>query len=193
MKTLAQSNGILRYAQNDKLFLLNGQLIEYLYVILLYMKFYIHHLYMLLAVVALIVGMCNPLITFFYEDMPTVEMTNFVFHRWAEGTTSAAPCALGILLIVSALVSAFTMFVSLFQNFALQKRCAIFNSCLLAGYYILLLVFVLILRGDTRLVSMNWQMCLPLVSLILTVMSLHSIRMTEARMLARANNFRLRD
>ncbi len=148
---------------------------------------------MLLAVVALIVGMCNPLITFFYEDMPTVEMTNFVFRRWAEGTTSAAPCALGILLIVSVLISVFTMFVCLFQNFSLQKRSAIYNSCVLAGYYIVLLVFVLVLHGDTRLVSMNWQVCLPLVSLILTVMSLHSIRTTEAKMLARANNFRLRD
>ena len=98
-----------------------------------------------------------------------------------------------VLLIVSILASAFTMFVSLFQNFSLQKRGAIFNCCLLAGYYIVLLVFVLILRGDTRLVEMHWQMCLPLVSLILAAMSFYSIRMTEAKMLARANNFRLRD
>ena len=143
---------------------------------------------MLLAIVGLIVCMCNPLITFFYTDEPTLEMTNFVFRRWAEGTTSAAPCALGILLIVSALVSAFTMFVSLFQNFALQKRCAIFNCCLLAGYYL-----VFILRGGTASVALSWQMCLPLVALIFTTMSFASIRGTEAKMLARANNFRLRD
>lgn len=157
------------------------------------MKFYIHHLYLLLAVVALVVCMCNPLVTFFYEDMSAVEMTNFALHCLGEGTSSATSCALGILLIISVLVSAFAMFVCLFQNFALQKRSVVFNSCLLAGYYIVLLVFVLILRGDTRLVAMDWQVCLPLVSLILTVMSLHSIRMTEAKMLARANNFRLRD
>lgn len=157
------------------------------------MKFYIHHLYMLLAIVGLIVCMCNPLITFFYADEPTLEMTNFVFRRWAEGTTSAAPCALGILLIVSALVSAFTMFVSLFQNFALQKRCAIFNCCLLAGYYLVFLAFVLILRGGTSSVALSWQMCLPLVALIFTTMGFASIRGTEAKMLARANNFRLRD
>ena len=157
------------------------------------MKFYIHHLYMLLAIVALIVCMCSPLIIFFYQDAPTVEMTNFVFRHWAEGDTSPAPCALGILLIVSALVSAFTMFISLFQNFALQKRSAVFNCCVLAGYYIVLLVFVLILRGDTRLVDLNWQVCLPFVALIFFVMSFSSIRNTEARMLARANNFRLRD
>lgn len=157
------------------------------------MKFYIHHLYLLLAVVALIVCMCSPLITFFYTDEPALEMTNFVFRRWAEGTTSAAPCTLGILLIVSALVSAFTMFVSLFQNFALQKRSAIFNCCVLAGYYLVMLVFVLILRGDTRMVSLDWQVCLPLVALILNAMSFASIRHAEAKMLARANNFRLRD
>lgn len=157
------------------------------------MKFYIHHLYLLLAVVALIVCMCGSLFTFFYQDAPTVEMTNFVFRRWAEGTTSAAPCALGILLIVSVLVSVFTMFICLFQNFALQKRSAVFNCCVLAGYYVVMLVFVLILRGDTRVVDLSWQVCLPLVSLILMAMSLSSIRNTEAKMLARANNFRLRD
>lgn len=162
------------------------------------MKFYIHHLYLLLAIVALIVCMCTPsLITFVYQDMSSVSMSNFALHsvsmQQIEATSSAASCALGILLIVSALVSAFTMFVSLFQNFSLQKRSAIFNSCVLAGYYIVMLVFVLVLRGDTRLVDLDWQVCLPLVSLILTVMSFSSIRTTEAKMLARANNFRLRD
>ena len=162
------------------------------------MKFYIHHLYLLLAIVALIVCMCTPsLITFVYQDMSSVSMSNFALHsvsmQQIEATSSPASCALGILLIVSALVSAFTMFVSLFQNFSSQKRSAIFNSCVLAGYYIVMLVFVLVLRGDTRLVDLDWQVCLPLVSLILTVMSFSSIRTTEAKMLARANNFRLRD
>ena len=157
------------------------------------MKFYLHHLYMLLAIVALIVCMCSPLITFVYQDMPAVEMTNFVLRRLAEGTSSAASCALGVLLIASALTSGFTMFVSLFQNYALQKRSAIFNCCVLAGYYIVLLVFVLILRGGTRLVDLNWQICLPLIALILSAMSFSSIRLTEAKLLARANSFRLRD
>jgi hypothetical protein len=87
----------------------------------------------------------------------------------------------------------FMLFICLFQNFALQKRSAVFNCCVLAGYYVVMLAFVLILRGDTRMVELNWQMCLPLVSLILTAMSFSSIRNTEAKMLARANNFRLRD
>lgn len=162
------------------------------------MKFYIHHLYLLLAVVALIVCMCTPaLITFVYQDMSSVSMSNFALHSMSviqpSDISSAASCALGILLIVSALVSAFTMFVSLFQNFSLQKRSAIFNCCVLAGYYIVMLAFVLILRGGERSVNVNWQVCLPLVALIFAVMSFSSIRHTEARMLARANNFRLRD
>lgn len=162
------------------------------------MKFYLHHIYLLLAIVALVVCMCSPaLITFVYNDMSTVSMTNFALRSMAMGqvepTSSAVSCALGVLLIVSALVGAFTMFVSLFQNFSLQKRSSIFNCCVLAGYYIIFLVFVLILHGDTRMVDLNWQVCLPLVSLILTAMSFYSIRTTEAKMLARANNFRLRD
>jgi len=162
------------------------------------MKFYLHHIYLLLAIVALVVCMCSPaLITFVYNDMSTVSMTNFTLRSMAMGqvepTSSAVSCALGVLLIVSALVGAFTMFASLFQNFSLQKRSSIFNCCVLAGYYIIFLVFVLILRGDTRMVDLNWQVCLPLVSLILTAMSFYSIRTTEAKMLERANNFRLRD
>lgn len=162
------------------------------------MKFYIHHLYLLLAIVALIVCMCSPaLVTFMYQDMSVVEMGNFLLRSITlaspEATSSAMSCVLGILLIISALVSAFTMFVSLFQNFSLQKRCTIFNCLLLAGYYILLLVFVLILRVDTRHLEIAWQLALPLVSLILTAMCFYSIRTTEAKMLARANNFRLRD
>ena len=162
------------------------------------MKFYIHHLYMLLATVAVIVCMCSSsLITFVYNDMSSVSMTNFALHSVSmsspEATSVATSCALGILLIVSALISAFTMFISLFQNFSLQKRSSIFNCCVLAGYYLVELIFVLILRGDTRIVDFNWQICLPLVALIFTAMSFYSIRMTEAKMLARANNFRLRD
>ena len=153
---------------------------------------------MLLAIVALIVCMCSPaLVTFIYQDMTSVDLGNFSLHSISVNppaeSSSATPCALGILLIISSLVSAFTMFVSLFQNFSLQKRSSIFNCCVLAGYYIIFLVFVLILRGDTRMVDLNWQVCLPLVSLILTAMSFYSIRTTEAKMLARANNFRLRD
>ena len=162
------------------------------------MKFYIHHLYMLLAIVALIVCMCTPsLITFVYQDLSSVSMGNFALHsvstNQVEAASSATTCALGVLLIVSVLVSIFAMFVCLFQNFALQKRSTIFNCCVLAGYYIVLLVFVLILRGETRVVDLNWQFCLPLVALILMMMSFSSIRNTEAKMLARANNFRLRD
>ena len=160
------------------------------------MKFYIHHLYLLLAVVALIVCMCDSsLITFVYQDASSVTMSNFSLHSLSlvQETSSAASCALGVLLIVSVLTNVFGMFVSLFQNFSLQKRSAIFNCCLLAGYYIVLLAFVLILRGETILVDMDWQAGLPMVSLILSAMSFYSIRLTEAKLLARANNFRLRD
>ena len=162
------------------------------------MKFYIHHLYLLLSAIALIVCMCTQsMVTFVYEDMTEVLMSNFALRsvQMPQGGTisSYASCALGVVLIASVLTSAFCMFVSLFQNFSLQKRSTIFNCCLLTGYYIVLLAFVFILRSNTRLVDLNWQICLPLISLILSAMSFYSIRMTEAKLLARANNFRLRD
>lgn len=162
------------------------------------MKFHIHHFYLLLSVAALVVCLCtSSLVTFSYQDMSSVSMNNFGIHSVLmpqnEHVTSTASCALGILLIVSALTCAFNFFVSLFQNFSLQKRCSIFNCCLLTGYYIVLLFFVLILRDDTHLANISWQICLPLIALILSAMSFYSIRMTEARLLARANNFRLRE
>jgi hypothetical protein len=67
---------ILRCAQDDKLF----RIVLY-NVKLIIMKFYIHHLYLLLSVVALIVCMCTPaLVTFVYQDMSSVEMSNFALH-----------------------------------------------------------------------------------------------------------------
>lgn len=162
------------------------------------MKFYIHHLYLLLSVVALVVCMCQPtLITFGNTDLTTTQFGNFGL-RMVEldgqvAVSAVSPSALGVLLIVSIIASVFTMFVSLFQNFSLQKRSAIFNCCVLAGYYIVMLVFVLILRADTSYVSLSWQLCLPLVSLIFSSMTFYSVRLTEAKLLARANNFRLRE
>ena len=162
------------------------------------MKFYIHHLYLLLAFVAIIVCLCSSaLVTFGYSDMSSVVMGNFtmrsVIMPSGEISSSASSCALGILLIVSTLVNAFTIFVSLFQNFTLQKRSAVLNTILLAGYYIVLLVLVLIMKSDTSFVDMDWKMVLPLIAMIFTSMSFYSIRMTEARKIAAATNFRLRD
>lgn len=69
------------------------------------MKFYIHHIYLLLAIVALIVCMCSPaLITFVYHDMSSVSINNFALHTASLATTdivsSAASCALGVCLLL---------------------------------------------------------------------------------------------
>lgn len=162
------------------------------------MKFYIHHLYLLLAFVAVIICLCSSaLVTFGYTDMSMVTVGNFTLRSITmpsgEMTSSVASCALGILLIVSTLINVFTVFVSLFQNFTLQKRCSVLNTILLAGYYIVLLVITLIMKVDTSYVNVDWKVALPLIALILTVMSFYSIRMTEAKRIAAATNFRLRD
>ena len=50
------------------------------------MKFYLHHIYLLLAIVALVVCMCSPaLITFVYNDMSMVSMTNFALRYMCIG------------------------------------------------------------------------------------------------------------
>lgn len=160
------------------------------------MKFYIHHIYLLLSLAALIVAMCFPIITFVEADSSQITMNNFYLRITAatgEVTTAATSWALGTLLIITSLINLFELFICSFQNFTLQKRTSILSCILQTCYYILLLILVLILQSDVKDVWLQWQVCLPLVSLILTFMSFGSIRQTEARKIASATNFRLRD
>ena len=97
------------------------------------------------------------------------------------------PPSLGLLT-----VNAFAAFVSLFSNFALQKRSTILSMLLIAGYYILLLVYLLILT-DGAAVVMLWPMFMPLLALAAGAMTFALVRRQEAKIIAKALGFRLRD
>lgn len=156
------------------------------------MKLRLQHFCIVLAIAALVVCMCYPLIQFVYSDYTTVTLTNFRILQ-PDGSHSGSPWALGGLLIATGLCQLFVLFISVFQNFALQKRGLIVSMLLLAGYYIVYLIFVLILRADLQAAFPRWTTILPLVSIILTFMALNGVRHTEARIIASANSFRLRD
>ena len=156
------------------------------------MKFRLQHFCLILALAALVVCLCYPLVQFIYTDSTAVTMTNFRINS-INGTHSSSPWALGGLLIAAGLCQLFVLLISLFQNFALQKRGLIVALLLLTGYYITYLVFVLILRADVQTTLPRWTSILPLVSIILTFMAFSAVRHTEAQIIASANNFRLRD
>jgi len=156
------------------------------------MKLRLQHVCLVLSLAAVVVCLCYPLVKFVYADYTSVSMTNFQITD-ANGGHSYSPWALGGLLIASGLCQLFVLLISAFQNFALQKRGLILSMLLLAGYYIVFLVFALILRQDVKVTFPSWTSILPFVALMLNVMAFNAVRRTEAKIIASANNFRLRD
>lgn len=155
------------------------------------MKLKLQHFYLVLAVAATVVTLCLPLVQFIYADGAET-MSNFRLTH-LDGTATPSTWALGVLLILTAAVDVFALFVSLFQNFVLQKRCCILSMLLTAGYYLVLLLLILILKDGTTTLLPHWSIVLPLVSLIFNYMAYTAIAHTEARIIASASGFRLRD
>ena len=156
------------------------------------MKLRLQHICLVLAMAAIIVCLCYPLVQFIYTDNTAVTLSNFNTVD-LNGNHHSSPWALGGLLIASGLCQLFVLLIAVFQNFALQKRGLIVTMLLLTGYYLVYLIFVLILRADVQATFPRWTSILPLVSLILTFMAFNAVRRTEAQIIASANNFRLRD
>ena len=155
------------------------------------MKFRSYQLLFVASIALLIVALIKPIINVIEPDGVTSIMTNFGYTL-ADGAVSRAVVALGVVLIVAVAVNAFAMFVSLFSNFALQKRCSILSMLLIAGYYILLLVYLLILDNGAA-VEMLWPMFLPLTVLAVDAFAFVLVRRHEAKIVAKALGFRLRD
>lgn len=155
------------------------------------MKFRIYQLLFVAAIALLVYAMMQPLILFAGSDASVAVMDNWGFTN-ADGTVSRSVAALGVVLLFTALVNLFAMFVSLFSNFELQKRSTILSMLLLAGYYVLLLVYWFVFSSDTT-VNAELPMLFPFFALTLNTFSYILIRKQEAKIVARALGFRLRD
>lgn len=155
------------------------------------MKFRSYQLLFVTSIALLIVALIKPIINVIEPTGVTATLDNFGYTL-GDGTVSRAVVALGVVLIVAVVVNAFAMFVSLFSNFALQKRGSILSMLLIAGYYILLLVYLLILSGGVA-VEMLWPMYLPLMALAVNAITFVLVRRHEAKIIAKAMGFRLRD
>ena len=155
------------------------------------MKFRPYQLLFVLSLALLIATMVMPIVNIIEPNGATAIVDNFAYTA-ADGAISHSVVALGVILIVAALVNLFALFVSMFSNFALQKRSAILAMLLLTGYYILLLVYLLVLTEGAA-VAMLPAMFLPLTTIASNAVAFTLVRKQEAKIIAKALGFRLRD
>ncbi|MBQ8336931.1 MAG: DUF4293 family protein [Bacteroidaceae bacterium] len=155
------------------------------------MKFRLYQLLYVASIAFIVAALASPVINLIEPDGATAVMDNFGYTS-ADGALSHAVIALGIVLIAAVAVNAFAILISLYSNFVLQKRCAILSMLLLAGYYILLLVYLLLLT-DGAAAEMLWPMFMPLIALALNGVTFVLIGRQEAKIVAKALGFRLRD
>lgn len=155
------------------------------------MKFRLYQLLSVATVALLVWAMFEPIVKFTGEDGTLTVMSNFKLLA-ADGEVSRSVMALGVLLLFAALVNLFAFVVSLFSNFELQKRTTILSLLILAGYYILLLIYSFIMLDDASL-EVDLPILFPFFGIILNSVSFNLIRREEARIIAKASGFRLRD
>ena len=155
------------------------------------MKFRLYQILHIAAIALLVMALIGNVAFFIGADGSTSVLDNFKYAM-PDGSSSSSVVALGVVLIVAAVVNAFALLVSLFSNFALLKRCLILSMLVLAGYYILLLVYSFILIDESA-VDMCKGMFFPLAVLAANALAFVMTRREEARIVAKALGFRLRD
>lgn len=143
------------------------------------------------ALVLTILAMLDPVASFSESNGAVAVMSNFKYVA-ADGDVSRSVIALGILLVFTALVNLAGLVLALYNNFELQKRVTILSMLLFAGYYILFLVYTLILSSDASM-DIKVPMLYPFMGLTLNFIAFILLRRCEAKIVARALGFRLRD
>lgn len=155
------------------------------------MQFRFYQLFFVASSALLIAAMLMPVVQFVEPNGATIVLGNFSLTR-VDGSVSYVACALGVVLAFTTVANALGLFISLFKNFELQKRISILAVLLITGYYILLLLAMLVLGSDADSQMMSAAI-FPFTALMLNVLCFLSARRTEAKILAKAAGFRLRD
>jgi hypothetical protein len=87
------------------------------------------------------------------------------------------------LLILGALISFATIF--LYKNRKLQIRMCTFNTLILAGYYIVFLMFMFMTKNSIPATfQFSFGLCLPLIAMILNFLAIRAIRKDEDKVKA---------
>lgn len=144
------------------------------------------------SLVLTILAMFDSVVSFSESDGAVSVMSNFKYEQLATGDVSRSVMALGILLIFTAVVNVLGLFLSFYTNFEMQKRVTILTMLLHAGYYVLFLVYTLILT-DGASMDVKSPMLYPFIALTLNLLAFLLIRRCEAKIIAKALGFRLRD
>ena len=145
-------------------------------------------LYLLIVFILCIVSLCSTIAGFNAGGEEVACFGNFGFHSFSEPFTNidtSGPWALGVLLIVIALLSLYTII--MFHKRVLQMRLTVFNIVLLVGYILLYALYVWIYQqklGEVESsLEVGFQMKLtaiyPLVSIILCILAFRGIRKDE--------------
>lgn len=155
------------------------------------MKFRFYQLFPVAVIALLVWAMFEDIAKFTEPSGAQMVMGNFklISHT---GDASWAVITLGAVLVFAVFVNLFSIVVSFFSNFELQKRSAIQSMLLLTGYYVVLLVTSLILVCESEL-QVFFPVLLPFIGILLNVVFFKLARREEARIISRASGFRLRD
>lgn len=155
------------------------------------MKAYLHQVWLLLMCLLLFAGLLLPVGELANAEGSTAMLTNFRIN-FIEGDSVGALWALAVILIAALLVSLFELLLSGYRNFTLQKRLLIFDALLIVGYYIVLILYVVLMKNDATF-RPALAASFPLIALILDGMTFFAVQRTEAAIIAGAGSFRLRD
>ncbi|MCQ2058812.1 MAG: DUF4293 family protein [Bacteroidaceae bacterium] len=152
-------------------------------------KFYLHQLWLIAAFALIVADLFLPIAMFGNQEGSTALLTNFRI-LYVEGAKSAAFWALGVILICTALINLFELLLSGFQNFTLQKRSLVLSTILIAGYYVLYLIYILCMKADASY-TITYGTLFPVIALIFNVMAFRGVCSAEAQIIK--DSFRLRD
>lgn len=135
----------------------------------------IQTLYLIGAILMFVLMMCFPL-GYFMVGNASSPLSIFGVHIGPEFHNTLA-----ISLILFLSVFCEMLAIGMFKNRALQMRLITFNSLLQVAFYIALVAYVLLFKGEFKTVySLSWAVFLPLVTIVLNILAYKAIHKDEA-------------
>ena len=135
----------------------------------------IQSVYLLIVAILSLIVMSNPIGSFVGTDNSITEFTNLSLVAM-DGTEDYKPWALFAIQMISAIITIVTVF--LYKKRMLQIRFTLFNIILKIGYYVAMVSFVFMLKGEATFVP-SWIVCLPFIGIILDWLAIRAIGKDE--------------
>ncbi|KAA6322419.1 hypothetical protein EZS27_028037 [termite gut metagenome] len=96
------------------------------------------------------------------------------------GTGFHSTWGLSVILLVCTLIAFITIF--LYKRRILQTKMILFNNILLVGYYIDIITFYFMTKGnpETSSFQLSWTLCFPVIAMIINYLARRAIKRDEA-------------